>query len=225
MKIAVTLCLLLFTLSVLAGTLRDDFNDGNVEGWRRFSVGGTNLSDWYVEMGVLVCHRPNPYGAHLVIGDVSWQDYTIECDVKLIEVIPNQASYGLAGIVVYHNHGDSTSGYYIGDFQGVMSFWAFEYDHGFLFNQTPAFPIALGKWYHMKVETSGKKYSLEIDGKIAHQFTGTRFDSGRAGLGIGGVEAHFDNIVITGNNVPDVGPSGYHVQPRCKLATTWGNLK
>lgn len=88
MRLTIVLFVFLLPLSAWAGTFRDDFEDGNIEGWKRFTVAGTNLSDWFVENGVLVCRRPNPYGAHLVIGDVSWQNYTIECDVKLIELIP-----------------------------------------------------------------------------------------------------------------------------------------
>jgi len=72
---------------------------------------------------------------------------------------------------------------------------------------------------------NGKKYSLKIDGKRVHEFTGTRFESGRGGIGLGGTEAHFDNVVITGDDIPNVGPSGYPVQPKAKLATSWGKLK
>jgi len=215
----------LFVTPVFAGTLRDDFSDGDTEGWMRFTTGGTSLPNWHVENGRLVCRRSNGYGAQLVIGDVSWKDYTIECDVKLTEMIPSQFAYNMAGVVVYCNNGDRLSGYYFGDFQKAMSFWAYEYDHNFLFNQAQAFPISLRKWYRMKVEAKGKKYSLKIDGKKIHQFTGTRFESGRVGVGLGGAEAHFDNVIITGNDVPNVGPSGYAVHPKAKLTTTWGRLR
>lgn len=35
----------------------------------------------------------------------------------------------------------------------------------------------------------------------------------------------FDNIVITGDGIPDIGPSGYAVEPEAKLTATWGWLK
>ena len=35
----------------------------------------------------------------------------------------------------------------------------------------------------------------------------------------------FDNVVITGDEIPDGGPSGYAVEPAVKLATSWGTIK
>jgi len=37
--------------------------------------------------------------------------------------------------------------------------------------------------------------------------------------------AFFDNIVITGDDVPDTGPSGFALTPKAKLAITWGKVK
>ena len=36
---------------------------------------------------------------------------------------------------------------------------------------------------------------------------------------------NFDNVVVTGDDIPNVGPSGYAVEPEAKLATTWGSIK
>ena len=47
--------------------------------------------------------------------------------------------------------------------------------------------------------------------------------TGAAGLGLSNQIARFDNIVITGDSIPDSG--GLSVTPKAKLATVWGRLK
>ena len=49
------------------------------------------------------------------------------------------------------------------------------------------------------------------------------FLTGAAGLGLSNQTARFDNIVITGDSIPNSG--GLSVTPKAKLATVWGSLK
>ena len=49
------------------------------------------------------------------------------------------------------------------------------------------------------------------------------FLTGAAGLGLSNQTARFDNVVITGDSIPNRG--GLSVNPRAKLTTTWGSLK
>jgi hypothetical protein len=49
------------------------------------------------------------------------------------------------------------------------------------------------------------------------------FLTGAAGLGLLNQTARFDNVVITGDSIPDRG--GLSVNPMAKLATVWGSLK
>ena len=49
------------------------------------------------------------------------------------------------------------------------------------------------------------------------------FLTGAAGLGLSNQTARFDNIVITGDSIPDSG--GLSVTPKAKLTTVWGSLK
>lgn len=49
------------------------------------------------------------------------------------------------------------------------------------------------------------------------------FLSGAIGLGLANQTARFDNVIITGDNIPN--SVGLSVTPRAKLATLWGNLK
>ena len=49
------------------------------------------------------------------------------------------------------------------------------------------------------------------------------FLTGAAGLGLSNQTARFDNVVITGDSIPNSG--GLSVTPKAKLATMWGSLK
>ncbi len=59
-------------------------------------------------------------------------------------------------------------------------------------------------------------HPLQLDG-----FHG--FLTGAAGLGLSNQTARFDNVVITGDSIPNSG--GLPVMPKAKLATAWGSLK
>jgi hypothetical protein len=50
-------------------------------------------------------------------------------------------------------------------------------------------------------------------------------EKGWIGIGAGGSEVHFDNFVITGDEVLDAGPSGFAVSSAGKLAYTWGEIR
>ena len=64
----------------------------------------------------------------------------------------------------------------------------------------------------------------ELKGFQAWQLNGFQdFLTGGVGLGLSNQIARFDNVIITGDNIPDNG--GLSVTPRTKLATVWGSLK
>ena len=64
-----------------AGTLRDNFADGDFEGWRETWM-NQNQTSWKVESGVLTGENPSNWSAFLIIGDATWRDYEVECDTK-----------------------------------------------------------------------------------------------------------------------------------------------
>ncbi|MDD9974485.1 MAG: DUF1080 domain-containing protein [Candidatus Poribacteria bacterium] len=59
-------------------------------------------------------------------------------------------------------------------------------------------------------------HPLQLDG--FHDFL-----TGAAGLGLSNQTARFDNVVITGDSIPE--NAGLSVDPKTKLATMWGSLK
>jgi hypothetical protein len=86
----------LIATSIWAGTLRDDFNDGDFKGWMT-PLGG----EWSVEDGVVVCKNvSNPVwdsnAVVLSIGDPVWENYTVTFDAK---VESHSGMFALGGMI------------------------------------------------------------------------------------------------------------------------------
>ena len=89
-----------------------------------------------------------------------------------------------------------------------------------------------GKWTQLKLRVAQKGFTLSVNGDLALHLT-CLFDNfafleedlnvGSIGFGLAGYTARFDNLKITGEEVPNHGDLA--VQPQGKLAVTWGQLK
>ena len=102
-------------------------------------------------------------------------------------------------------------------------------------NCTTVLPHAFLKtkeWSHLKLRVEQEQFILSVNGENVLSFT-CLFDNfafleedlnvGSVGFGLAGYTARFDNLKITGEEVPNHG--GLAVQPQSKLAVTWGQLK
>jgi hypothetical protein len=88
------------------------------------------------------------------------------------------------------------------------------------------------EWTQLKLRVAQKWFMLWVNGESVLSLS-CRFDSfafleedlnvGSVGFGLAGYTARFDNLKITGEDVPNHG--GLSVQPQGKLAVTWGQLK
>ncbi|RKU24106.1 hypothetical protein C6503_01365 [Candidatus Poribacteria bacterium] len=89
-----------------------------------------------------------------------------------------------------------------------------------------------GKWTQLKLRIVDKSFMFSVNEKLVLYLT-CLFDSfafleedlnvDSVGFGLAGYTARFDNLKITGEEVPNRG--GLSVQPQGKLAVTWGQLK
>ena len=89
-----------------------------------------------------------------------------------------------------------------------------------------------GKWTQLKLRVVEKWLMLSVNGESVLSLT-CFFDKftfleedlnvGSVGFGLAGYTARFDNLKITGEDVPNHG--GLSVRPQGKLAVTWGQLK
>ena len=102
-------------------------------------------------------------------------------------------------------------------------------------NCTTVLPHAFLKtreWSHLKLRVEQEQFIGSDNGENVLSFT-CLFDNfafleedlnvGSVGFGLAGYTARFDNLKITGEEVPNHG--GLAVQPQSKLAVTWGQLK
>lgn len=87
------------------------------------------------------------------------------------------------------------------------------------------------EWHHLKLRVDQAKFTLSVNGENVLSFT-CPFQNfpfkddltvGSVGFGLAGYTARFDNLKITGEEVPNHG--NLSVQPQGKLAVTWGQLK
>ena len=87
------------------------------------------------------------------------------------------------------------------------------------------------EWHHLKLRVDQAKFTLSVNGEnvlsFACPFQNFPFKDdltvGSVGFGLAGYTARFDNLKITGEEVPNHG--NLSVQPQGKLAVTWTQLK
>ncbi|MBM3216833.1 hypothetical protein FJZ36_18210 [Candidatus Poribacteria bacterium] len=66
-----------------SGVLRDDFEDGDLVGWK--AVYPADYPLWKVVNGELTIAQRDMSSVVLAMGDPTWTDYTFECDATLVE--------------------------------------------------------------------------------------------------------------------------------------------
>ncbi len=234
--------LLLLPLSGWAGTFIEIFNDDNLEAWQELVQQNEDPGTWEVIDRELHAISADAWPRLLTIGDKKWQDYTIEVDVKPLE------KHGRASIViaarikgtwlVFCEIGDRLFGTpnvicRTGDFHTNRSELLYIGNYPLL---------KLNDWSTLKLSVKGETFIFSINdekitetgGPFAFVLAGRalfegkvgRLDgllTGGAGFGVANYNANFDNVIITGEDIPDKGT--LPVVSRGKLATTWGNLK
>ena len=92
--------------------------------------------------------------------------------------------------------------------------------------------LKMREWSHLKLHVAQERFILSLNGENVLSFT-CLFDNfaflaedlnvGSVGFGLAGYTARFDNLKITGEEVPNHG--NLSVQPQRKLTGTWGQIK
>jgi hypothetical protein len=216
--------LLLISATAWAGTFSDNFDDGNYNGWDQHNfTPGLQCGEWSVKEGVL-----NYKGSaerticHLILGDDNWTDYTIDCDARMIRNFRDSTRIMIAIHMAKEPSNDHVY-YVLGPINGVNSVGVGTFVNGGGANENWAlFDMEMGRWYELTAEVIGTKHRFLIDGELVVEHDIANFISGKLGIGCTGAEVEFDNIVITGPDVPDL---TYSVQPERKLAATWGHIR
>ena len=242
--IVVVVLSLLASFSVGAGTFIETFDDGDLEGWQELNVHDVVPASWEIIDGELQGINPEAAG-FLITGDETWQDYSIEVDVKPLE----KRGPGFIGIAAR--------------VKGTWAVWCeitdlllhdpeskvacssrdLHKNTGQLLYLGPHPFLRLNKWSTLKLSVNGDRFIFSINGKkivesgkefiLIHDGREFRLktwdlsrhptDAGGAGFGLAYYTARFDNVTITGDSIPNRG--GLSVKPTGKLATTWGSLR
>jgi hypothetical protein len=213
--------MLLCALPLAAGILEDNFDDGDMGGWK-FERGLEE--QWKIKDGELILGS-NMSLTGFSIGEYGWRDYTVGARVKITKHQPVLGLSEMATIIVrakdpanFYVFGIGTLGLSNRQAQG----YHFEAGKTGGFKKVP-FAWKLDTWYDLKVEVKGNQYKLYVHGELMFEYISELFQAGKVGLGVGNsVTAHFDNFFATGD---DVTGNPQAVPPPAILATTWGKLK
>ncbi len=209
-------------LSAFAGTWRDDFEDNNTKEWEIFNL-DRQVEKWWINDGEAVGEIFLPDFMSLwLTGEMDWRFYTVSCRIMLEEEKNDPPYIGLT--LQDRGHEDSRYLfflYFVSDTVSIIK----GVPGGGMVNR----PFTLEKevWYDLSA-------SVSEDGTLTFRINDLEFTAtdpaplkgGKAGLVVGDARARFDDVEITGDNIPNGGPGKPRdVEPRAKLATTWGKLK
>ena len=210
-------CLLLaVTSTAKAGFQIWDFEDAkrNKE-WKAAN------GKWKFNKGVYQETSGSEAAMHTIVGEVGWEDYTVEAKVRMDEG-------NWAGLLFRAQNEFEYYVFYLNAPDQKTELWV---------HSKPAFntravgnpqnypgkkiKIENGEWNHMKIEVKGEDFTLFIDD--IEQGTGTsnvKYDKGMIGVWCWETKASFDDVKITGKGVKSL-----PVDPTAKLASVWGELK
>ena len=246
MKFALIIALLfLLPFSVWAGTFLETFDGKKLDGWKEIWV-DKGPAIWEVDDGELHAESREDFIHLLTTGDSTWQDYTMELDVKPLK------KHGIGGIFIAVRVNETWLVYCSiydpviirGDDPPVQERRVGCYATGL---HRPLPPLAilisephpllrLNRWAHLKLSVEGDIFTFWIDDEQIMAptklliFRGIDvfadfpdFQTGGVGFGLWNYTAIFDNITVTGDSVPNGG--NFDVTSQGKLTTTWAQLK
>lgn len=231
MRAIVMLCLMLTAASAWAGTLVDDFSDGDFEGWTQSGAGS-----WRVENEELIFENRNTVSI-LSMGEPDWQDYTISVNAKFVK---HQARNCCGEVMGFAARGESNINVYwfsLGTLQlsGKQVYACYAQWVGWPVKKvkSEAFAWDMNTWYNLKLTADGDEFQFYIDDELVLEYEDSTFAEGKIGLAaaFGTTTIHFDDVVITGDDVPDMDMNlfaedmDFSVEPKGKYTTTWAAIK
>ena len=205
------------------GVFRDDFEDDNLDGWQIEFWQQAGL--WEIVVGTVESKRKSPESTYLTTGKENWKDYTISCDMILKE------NFGQNTVGFIARHKSPLSRHHIEIWSGD---WA-----GFPAISTQRLPgdartdkpfplLKLNQWHQMKLNVKGKTFTFYINNQKVLIHEDEMVKEGKIGLSVAGYTVRFDNIEISGPQVPDFTPPTWKARPvnqQNKLAVTWAQIK
>ena len=235
--------LFVFTLPVLAGTFLETFDGKNLDGWQEIWVDKAPTV-WEIVDDELRAESREAYTHLLTTGDTTWEDYTMEIDVKPLK------KHGIGGIAIAVRV-DGTWLVYCRIFDPVIirgddppfqeerigcSAAGLHLPPRAILITEPHPLLRINRWSHLKLNVEDDIFTFWINGEQVMEPTKLQifrgidvfadfpdFQTGGVGFGLWNYTAIFDNITVTGDSIPNSGDFAVMFQE--KLAIVWGNLK
>lgn len=233
MKFIRLIVLLLFLpFPAFAGTFVETFDDENLDEWQEIVLLDFDPvpDTWEIIDGELQGMIHSGLPRLLTIGDEKWRNYTVEVDVFPLgkhgpgnigiaaRIQGTVATLSLIGDYPFPLEVDDgrTTTCFGGDFHG-NEFW--------LFGSGVSPLLELGTWATVKLEVNEDIFILWLNGEkvLTSKDETFTFLEGRVGLSVANYTVRFDNLVISGDGVPNKGRLS--VTSKGKLTTVWGDLK
>ena len=221
----VVLCAMVFNQQSFAGTWTDAFEDNNTQEWELFNTFDEKEAKWWIDRGEAVAETFEPHHDFPTVwatGKLTWKNYSLSCKAKLIKAKQVPATLGL----ILHQRSEEPA-YYV--FQ-IFYPWKIVHITKYTDKATTLgefdFAAKLNRWYTLTASIDNRgRLKFQIDDKVFTATDKNRIKSGKAGFEVSGAQVRFDDVEITGSNIPNGGPGTLPVKPSGKLAMTWGKLK
>jgi len=168
MKLIVTgSAILLFTVSAWAGTFLENFDNGNLKAWRAFNMRNAPDGTWKIVNKELHAVSQDRWTRLLTIGDETWDDYTIEFEVKPLK----KSGPGNIAVAARIN-GDWAVWCMIGDHPSPFDISTVSCTAGNFRDPTPLFffgiepypPLGLKVWSKLKLAVKENTLNFWING-------------------------------------------------------------
>ena len=216
---------LLLNTQCLAGTWRDDFDDGNYKAeWTIYNLNRA-VENWRVKDGEAIGEIFQPgFMSLLLTGEDNWKAQTVECRAKFVKEAKDASAE--LGLSLYDGEDDDNRYLFVINLTlGVVTI--IKEAEGQWASASFRFVSEMDTWYTLKATIEEQELKFQINGET---FTGNEQDepleSGQVGLIVANARAHFDDVAISGPGIPSGGPGKVKaVQSRGKLAAKWGQLK
>lgn len=229
------MCLFVFASTIsLAGTIFDDFEDGNIIGWERspqnedndeifwgYSEGAmmfdTQGQDWAVAISQM-----NFVGTKQVTNVSDWTNYEFEVQIKHVE---------------FGNHPGGIRARVDLDTGGHYAVWLYPANNNMKLYKNPGWDINAGlvtlgeapyepeidEFRSLKMKCEGDTISVYYDDEELIVAEDNEHQAGTVALCVQNKVVYFDDIKITGDQIPNVEMSP--VEPVGKFTVTWGEIK
>ena len=200
-----------------AGTFRDNFDDGDLVGWKPNIATGISVVDGKLRF-------KGPDSLIVKVGSPSWEGYSLEARVKIVEF----TNGGWFSARILQGSVEDRNGYYeICLAQGGIVAALYVNNHCLESFRVPTV-VEENVWHRVKINPSNGKVSFYLDGVLMAQLTHLGLSGYTDMCSTKGTHIYVDDIAISGPNIPNTGPSGpnsFAVRHQLKLVITWGEIR